>query len=172
MKMGVHEHKSHSYSLKIGVITVSSTRNKENDESGKIIMEEIEKNGHKVCEYAVVKDSKMDILTGIFNFLPHCDVIILNGGTGISQRDVTVESIEPILDKKLVGFGEIFRMLSYEEIGTAAMMSRALAGICCGKLIFSIPGSKGAAKTACKLIFSELNHMWYEINKEKGWEKL
>jgi len=164
--MGVKEHKRHAYSLKIGVITVSSTRSQENDESGKIIMEEIEKHGHEVCEYTLVKDSKLEILNAVFNFLPNCDVLILNGGTGISLRDVTVDSIEPILDKKLVGFGEIFRLKSYEEIGTAAMMSRALAGVCCGKLIFVIPGSKGAAKTACEVIFSEINHMWYELNKE------
>ena len=164
--MGVEEHKKHSYRLKIGVITVSSTRNKESDESGKIIMESIEKHGHRVCEYAVVKDSKEDILRVLFNFLSSCDAVILNGGTGISRKDLTVESIEPVLDKKLTGFGELFRMKSYEEIGTAAMMSRVLAGVCCGKLVFAIPGSKGAARTGCELIFQELNHMWYELNKE------
>ncbi len=164
--MGVKEHKRHKYSLKIGVITVSSTRNKENDESGKIIMENIEKYGHEVCEYTVVKDSKEEILRALFNFMPYCDAIILNGGTGMSRKDVTVDSIEPILDKKLDGFGEIFRMKSYEEIGTAAMMSRALAGVCCGKLIFLIPGSKGAAKTGCEVIFQEINHMWYELHKD------
>ena len=84
----------------------------------------------------------------------------------MSRKDVTVDSIEPILDKKLDGFGEIFRMKSYEEIGTAAMMSRALAGVCCGKLIFLIPGSKGAAKTGCEVIFQEINHMWYELHKD------
>ncbi len=164
--MGVKEHKKHSYRLKIGVITVSSTRNEETDESGKIIMDEVEKHGHEVCEYAVVKDSKLEILHALLNFLPKCDAIVLNGGTGMSRKDVTVDSIEGILDKKLPGFGEIFRLKSYEEIGTAAMMSRALAGVCCGKLIFAIPGSKGAAKTGCQAIFSEINHMWYEINRD------
>ncbi len=166
MNMGVEEHKRHRYKLKIGVITVSSTRDKESDESGKIIMENIEKHGHEVCEYTVVKDSKEEILRALFNFLPHCDAVILNGGTGISRKDVTVDSIEPVLDKKLTGFGEIFRMRSYEEIGTAAMMSRALAGVCCGKLVFAIPGSKGAARTGCELIFEEINHMWYELNRD------
>ena len=165
--MGVEEHKKHKYTLKIGVITVSSSRNERTDESGKIIMEEIEKNGHELCEYTVIKDSKLDILHALFNFLPSCDAVIFNGGTGISKKDVTVDSIEPVLDKKLPGFGEIFRMLSYEEIGTAAMMSRALAGVCCGKLIFVIPGSKGAARTGCRVIFSEIEHMWYELSKEK-----
>ncbi len=165
--MGVKEHKKHIYNLRIGVLTVSSTRNKDTDESGKIIMDAIEKNGYKVCGYDVVKDSKLDILSGLFHLLPICDVVILNGGTGISPKDVTAETIKAILDKELVGFGEIFRLKSYEEIGTAAMMSRAIGGICCGKLIFSIPGSKGAAKTGCEVIFSEINHMWYELNKEK-----
>ncbi len=165
--MGVKDHKKHTYSLRIGVLTVSSTRNKDTDESGKIIMDAIEKNGHKACGYDVVKDSKLDILRGLFHLLPICDVVILNGGTGISPKDVTAETIKAILDKELVGFGEIFRLKSYEEIGTAAMMSRTIGGICCGKLIFSIPGSKGAAKTGCEVIFSEINHMWYELNKEK-----
>ena len=165
--MGVKEHKKHNYTLKIGVITVSSTRTKDTDESGKIIMEAIEKNGHKICGYDVVKDLKLDILQGLFHLLQNCDVVILNGGTGISSRDVTAETIKAILDKELVGFGEIFRLKSYEEIGTAAMMSRAIGGVCCEKLIFSIPGSKGAAKTGCDVIFSEINHMWYELNKEK-----
>ena len=165
--MGVKEHKKHTYNLRIGVLTVSSTRNKDTDESGKIIMDAIERNGHKVCGYDVVKDSKLDILRGLFHLLPICDVVILNGGTGISPKDVTAETIKAVLDKELVGFGEIFRLKSYEEIGTAAMMSRAIGGICCGKLIFSIPGSKGAAKTGCEVIFSEINHMWYELNKEK-----
>ncbi len=164
--MGVKEHKKHEYSLKIGVITVSSTRTEETDESGKLIMEEIERHGHRLCDYRVVKDSKLEILHAIFDFLPHCDAIILDGGTGISRKDVTADSVESILDKTLPGFGEIFRLVSYEEIGTAAMMSRTLAGVCCGKLIFSIPGSKGAAKTGCRVIFSEINHMWFEINRE------
>jgi len=165
--MGVKEHKRQKYNLSIGVITVSSTRNKDTDESGKVIMDAIEKNGHKVCGYEVVKDSKLDILKGLFNLLPDCNVVILNGGTGISPKDVTAETIKAILEKELVGFGEIFRVKSYEEIGTAAMMSRAIAGVCCGKLIFSIPGSKGAAKTGCEVIFNEINHMWYELNKER-----
>jgi len=166
--MGHKEHKRHKYALKIGVITVSSTRTEDTDESGKIIMEEIGKHGHEVCEYGVVKDSKLEILHAIFDFLPKCDVVILNGGTGISLRDVTAETVEAILDKKLVGFGEIFRMRSYDEIGTAAMMSRAVAGVCCGKLVFAIPGSKGAARTGSEVIFSEIDHMWYELTKERN----
>ena len=165
--MGVEEHKKHRYTLRIGVITVSSTRTKETDKSGKIIMDEIERRGHKVCGYEVAKDSKLEILSTLFSFLKECDAVIINGGTGISSRDVTVDSILPILDKELNGFGELFRFKSYQEIGTAAMMSRALGGVCCGKLVFAIPGSQGAARTGCELIFDEIEHMWYELYKEK-----
>ncbi len=165
--MGHQEHKKHSYHLRIGVITVSSTRDERSDESGKIIAEEIKKHGHEVCGYKVVKDSKLDILAALFFLLQDCDAVILNGGTGISKRDVTVDSVAPILDKELLGFGEIFRMKSYQEIGTAALMTRALAGVCCDKLIFAIPGSPNAAKTGCEIIFEEINHMWYELHKDR-----
>ncbi len=164
--MSVKEHKKHRYSLKIGVITVSSTRDVNSDESGKIIMKKVEENGHQVCDYTVVKDSKLDILESIFPMLKKCDAVIVNGGTGISPYDVTYESIAPIFDKRLDGFGELFRMVSYKEIGTATMLSRATAGIIGGKIVFLVPGSPNAVKTASQIIFSEMNHIWYEIHKE------
>ncbi len=164
--MGHREHKRHRYSLRIGVITVSSTRSEENDESGRILMEEIERNSHRICEYAVVKDDKIEILATLFKFLRGCDAVIVNGGTGISSRDVSYESIAPNFDKELNGFGEVFRRVSYDEIGTAAMMSRATAGVISGKLVFVTPGSPNAVRTASRLIFSEIEHMWYEVHKE------
>ncbi len=164
--MGVEEHKKHRYSLKIGVITVSSTRNEETDESGKLLMENIEGNGHEMCDYTVVKDSKLDILYSLFSMLQKCDAVIINGGTGISHYDVTYESVTPIFDKRLDGFGEIFRKISYDEIGASAIMSRATAGIIAGKIVFLVPGSPNAVKTASQIIFSEINHIWYEIHKE------
>ena len=164
--MSVKEHKKHHYYLNIGIITVSSTRNKETDESGKILMQNVKENGHKICDYAVVKDSKLDILESLFSMLKKCDAVIVNGGTGISPYDVTYESIAPIFDKRLDGFGELFRMVSYEEIGTATMLSRATAGIIGGKIVFLVPGSPNAVKTASQIIFSEMSHIWYEIHKE------
>ena len=164
--MGAKEHKKHRYSLKVGVITVSSTRDVNSDESGKILLNYVEENGHNICDYTVVKDSKLDILESLFSMLKKCDAVIVNGGTGISPYDVTYDSIVPAFDKKLDGFGELFRMISYEEVGTAAILSRATAGIIGGKLIFLVPGSPNAVKTASKIIFSEINHMWYEIHKE------
>ncbi len=163
--MGVREHKKHQYSLKIGVITVSSTRNERTDESGKIIMRMIEENGHRLCDYTIVKDSKLEILASLFFMLQNCDAVILNGGTGISRRDVTYESVVPVFDRELKGFGEMFRFKSYEEIGTSAMMSRATAGIICNRIVFLVPGSPNAVKTACEIIFSEINHIWYEMHK-------
>ncbi len=164
--MGHREHKKHRYSLRIGVITVSSTRNADNDVSGKIIQEEILKNSHNICGYEVVKDDKLEILKALFSMLGECDAVIINGGTGISRKDLTYESVKPVFDKELSGFGEIFRLVSYNEIGSAAMMSRATAGVISGRLIFLVPGSSNAVKTACDLIFKEIEHMWYEINKE------
>ena len=137
--MSYEEHKKHRYSLKIGVITVSSTRNKENDESGKILRGEIIQHGHTLCSYNLVKDDKIEILTSLFSMIQNCDAVILNGGTGISTKDVTYESVTPLLDKELPGFGEIFRHVSYGEIGTAAIMSRATAGIIVINSYFSFP---------------------------------
>ncbi len=163
--MGVKEHKKHIYSLRIGVITVSSTRDEESDESGKIIMRKIEENGHRLCGYDIVKDSKLEILASLFSMLKNCDAIIVNGGTGISGKDITYESIVPVFDRELKGFGEIFRWKSYEDIGTATIMSRATAGIICNRIVFLVPGSPNAVKTACEIIFEEINHIWYELHK-------
>ena len=165
--MGHEEHKKHRYSLRIGVITVSSTRDEKKDVSGKILKEEIEKNGHKPCGYEVVKDDKIEILHALFSMLRVCDAVIVNGGTGISRKDVTYDSVVKNFDKELVGFGEIFRKISYDEIGTAAMMSRATAGIIEGRVVFLTPGSPNAVRTASSLIFSEIEHIWYEMHKEK-----
>ncbi len=165
--MGHKEHKKHRYSLKIGIITVSSTRTMESDESGKILKDEIAKHGQTICDYSIVKDDKFEILTTLLSMLRDCDAVILNGGTGISSKDVTYETVAPLFDKELPGFGEIFRHVSYEEIGTAAMMSRATAGIIAQKIIFLIPGSPNAVKTASSIIFAEIEHMWYELHKEQ-----
>ncbi len=165
--MGVKEHKKHRYSLKIGVITVSSTRTMKNDESGKILKDEITNHGHTICNYSIVKDDKFEILTTLLSMLRDCNAIIINGGTGISPKDVTYETVTPLFDKELPGFGEIFRHVSYEEIGTAAMMSRATAGVLANKIIFLIPGSPNAVKTASPIIFAEIEHMWYELHKEQ-----
>lgn len=167
--MGVKDHKCHSVEkVKCAVLTISDSRTKENDDSGRIIIEELEKNGHEVLHYSIVKDDMPEIQDKIQELLRNSEVqaMIVNGGTGISKRDVTVESIVPIVEKKLEGFGELFRALSYDEIGSASIMSRAFAGVANGKVILCVPGSPNACNLAMeKLIIPELGHMVWEANR-------
>jgi molybdopterin adenylyltransferase len=169
--MSTQEHKKEApKTVKCKVITVSDTRNQESDKSGRLMMELLEKAGHKITDYVIVKDEETPIQTEI---LKGCgrediDVILTNGGTGIAKRDVTIETVQSLLDKEIVGFGEIFRMLSYQEdIGSAAILSRAIAGVIRNKAVFSTPGSSGAVKLAMnKLILPEIGHVVREIKKD------
>lgn len=152
------------------VITVSDTRDMITDKSGKQMIELLESAGHKIVEYVIVKDEtipiKEEILKGCDR--EEIDAILINGGTGIAKRDVTIETIQNLLDKEIVGFGELFRMLSYlEDIGSAAILSRAIAGVIKNKAVFSTPGSSGAVKLAMnKLILPEIGHVVREIKKD------
>lgn len=152
--------------LNCGIITISDTRTFANDKSGQKIEELLTKVGHNIINYHIVKDEPELIREIIDNLVKkedlHC--LILNGGTGISPRDNTYEVLEKLLEKTLAGFGEIFRFLSYQEIGSRAIASRAIAGTYRGKLIFALPGSTGAVKLALeKLIIPELNHLFQLI---------
>ncbi len=165
-------HKDHREKAKIKancfIITVSDTRTDETDTSGKLISEELTNAGHTVVSKIILPDEPEIIKNTVIeeSGKDNIDAIILNGGTGISLRDSTFEAIEGILDKTLTGFGEIFRHLSYEDIGSAAIMSRATAGIKNGKVIISIPGSRGAVSLALeKLIIPELSHILWELRK-------
>lgn len=168
--MSVEEHKKYTTSIKCMIITISDTRSKETDKSGDLIEKLLEQAGHQVNFKEIIKDDqtaiKTMIVAGCEN--PEVEVIITNGGTGISYRDVTIESVKEILDREMPGFGEIFRVLSYEEdIGSAAILSRAIAGVRNHTAIFSTPGSSGAVKLAMnKLIVPELSHIVNEINKD------
>lgn len=169
--MSVKEHKREAPpSVSCKVITVSDTRTKETDKSGILMIELLQANGHQVLEYAIVKDEEAEISTAIDAGLenPHIRAILINGGTGIAERDVTVEVVQRKIRKEINGFGELFRYLSYvEDIGSAAIMSRALAGTHHGKVIFSTPGSSGAVKLAMeKLILPELGHVIRELDKD------
>ncbi|WLR41789.1 MogA/MoaB family molybdenum cofactor biosynthesis protein [Bacillus carboniphilus] len=154
-------------SVKCKIVTVSDTRTKQTDKSGQLIEQLLEENGHQVVDYVIVLDEPNEIKQQI-QHSEKVDVIITNGGTGISKRDVTIETIEPLYEKELTGFGEIFRMKSYlEDIGSAAILSRASAGIVDGKAVFSIPGSTGAVKLALEsLILLELGHIVGELRKD------
>ena len=150
------------------VITISDTRAQENDESGRTIIEKLKKGGHRVVDYRIVKDSISEIKSVITATLENGDVkvIICNGGTGISKRDVTIEAVSPFLEKRIEGFGEFFRHLSHEKIGTAAMMSRAIGGVAFGKIILCLPGSIGAVSLAMDhIILPQIGHMVWEVER-------
>jgi molybdopterin adenylyltransferase len=169
--MSVQEHKKQAAKV-VGckIITVSDTRDKETDKSGKLMIELLEKEGHRIIDYVIVKDESVpienEIIKGCNN--EEINVILLNGGTGIAKRDVTIETVQNLLEKEIVGFGELFRMLSYQEdIGSSAILSRAIAGVVKNKAVFSTPGSTGAVKLAMhKLILPEIGHVVREIQKD------
>ncbi len=167
--MGYLEHREKSpKSLNFAVLTISDTRTEESDESGRIIIGGLRKYGHRISFYSIIKDDFNLIQKTIKKLLKDSkiQVIITNGGTGISKRDVTIDVVLKILEKKLDGFGELFRYLSYDEIGSSAIMSRTVAGIADGKIIICIPGSKDAVKLAMdELILPEIGHMVYEVGK-------
>jgi molybdopterin adenylyltransferase len=152
--------------INCAVITVSDTRTIETDKSGQLIHELLSGANHTVTAYAIIKDEPTLIQAEIEKLKERTDVdvIILNGGTGIAPRDTTYDAIEKLLEKTLPGFGEIFRYLSYQEIGSRAIASRATAGTYQGKLIFSVPGSSNAVRLAMeKLILPEIVHLVGQI---------
>ena len=147
--------------LKISVLVVSDTRTLDTDESGALIEGMVQAAGHEVVERRVVTDDKGLIAAAVADESSGngVNVIILTGGTGVTRRDVTPEAVAPLLDKELPGFGEIFRWLSWEEIGASTIQSRALAGVRSGTLIFCLPGSKGACVLGMEqLILPQLDH--------------
>ncbi|MCG3402509.1 molybdenum cofactor biosynthesis protein MoaB [Staphylococcus massiliensis] len=156
--------------VKCAVLTVSDTRTKETDKGGQTVIELLNTKDVTIepQHYHIVKDEKEAIQAQIQTWLDEdIDVIITTGGTGIAQRDVTIESVTPFFDKEIEGFGELFRYLSYTvDVGTRALLSRAVAGTVRHKLILSLPGSTGAVKLALnKLILQELEHLVHELNK-------
>jgi molybdenum cofactor biosynthesis protein B len=162
-----HKHKAPK-KVRCAIITVSDTRSEDQDRSGKTIINLLSHADHEPVYLGVVRDELNEIRARLDEALGNKDVqaVIINGGTGVGKRDVTIEAIEPGLQKLLPGFGELFRMLSYEEIGSAAMMSRALAGVMKGKPVFCLPGSEKACRLAVeKLIAPELGHILLEVTK-------
>lgn len=155
-----------SIPIKAAIITVSSTRIKENDTSGMAIDKILKSAGIQVVFYSIVFDQIGAIRAEIYEALKNSNCIIVNGGTGLTHDDCTIEAVIPLLDKKIDGFGELFRMISYKEIGTSSMLSRAIAGICHGNVIFCIPGSTAAVTLATKdLIVPEIAHILSHANK-------
>lgn len=155
-------------SVSCAVLTISDTRTKEDDRSGHIIREHLNWRGHTLAAYEIVPDDAGAITSTLQRWIADESIqaIITNGGTGIAGRDVTYGAISGLLEKRLDGFGEIFRMLSFPEIGAAAMLSRATAGVANNTAIFATPGSSNAVRLAMeKLIGPELGHVVHEITK-------
>ncbi len=161
----MHEHEA-DIDISFGVVTISTSRWKkygyvrgvdripQDDESGRFLVDEL-----KAVDYMLIPDEKLSIAEGVLSMLKHVDAVVTTGGTGISPRDVTIEAVKPLVEKELEGFGEIFRYLSYKEVGDRAMLTRVFAGVLDGKAVFCLPGSLNAVKLGVKLIKSQIRHI-------------
>ncbi|NES18984.1 MAG: MogA/MoaB family molybdenum cofactor biosynthesis protein [Symploca sp. SIO3E6] len=159
---------SEPITINCAIITVSDTRSLSTDRSGQLIRELLLRAGHGIAVYEILKDEPAQIQLQLetLSKQTELDAVIFNGGTGIAPRDTTYDALEKLLEKTLPGFGELFRWLSYQEIGSRAIASRAVAGVYQKKLVFSIPGSSGAVKLALeKLILPELVHLVTQLNQ-------
>lgn len=171
MSESVHQHREAAPEyVRVAALTISDTRTPEDDTGGDAIQELLEEAGHEIVAREIVRDDVAQIQTTLVDLLGRDDVdaVVTTGGTGISARDTTYEVVERMLDKKLDGFGEIFRMLSYEEIGAAAMLSRATAGAVGNKFLACLPGSRNAVRLAVeKLLVPEMAHVVFELRKHR-----
>ena len=168
--MSVHDHRQRSpRAIRVGILTVSDTRSVEDDESGALIRDLALGAGHTVVEHRVLPDDADAVRSLLLGWAGdgRFEALLVCGGTGISGRDTTFEAISAILDRRLDGFGELFRALSFQQIGSAAMLSRAVGGIVAGRPIFSMPGSPSAVRLAMeKLILPELGHVVSEASRK------
>jgi molybdenum cofactor biosynthesis protein B len=167
--MSQADHKARApVSVRCFILTVSDTRTEETDASGRTIAELLTAAGHQVAGRTIVKDDP-DLVRGTIQrqlASPDVHVIITTGGTGITSRDTTYEAINGLLQKRLDGFGELFRMLSFEQIGPAAIMSRACAGLTAGRIVVSLPGSEPAVRLAMeRLLIPELGHLVQQASR-------
>lgn len=166
--MGAQEHreKAGHAPVILAIVTVSDTRTPETDVNRHYLEARLSEAGHQVAAYRLIKDEpdQVEAVLDELATMPNVRLVLFNGGTGISPRDTTYDVISRKLEKPLPGFGEIFRMLSYQEVGAAAMLSRATAGVYQNTLIFSMPGSPNAVQVALeKLILPEINHLAWEV---------
>ena len=163
------EHKQRApHAVRCFILTVSDTRTEETDTSGHAISDLLERAGHAVAGRVIVKDEAALVRAVVERQLAssEIDAIITTGGTGIAARDTTFEAVDSLLEKRLPGFGELFRVLSYEQIGSAAIMSRATAGIAARRILVALPGSESAVRLAMeKLLLPELGHLVQQAKK-------
>lgn len=172
MTSSVEEHRREAPdTVRCMVVTVSDTRTRESDKSGAVMLELLKEAGYIAVKYEIIRDEYDDIQRVVREAKedPQVEALLINGGTGISPRDTTYEAVRDLLDKEMPGFGELFRYLSFaEDIGAAAMLSRAIAGVVGTTAVFSTPGSTGAVKLAMtRLIVPELRHVMREIYKTR-----
>ncbi len=164
-----HEHhRSAPRRASVAVLTVSDTRTEATDASGALARALLEDAGHAVFASKIVPDDPAAVHEAVLAWLRSegCDAIVVSGGTGISRRDTTCEALAGLLDKRLDGFGELFRALSFREIGSAAMLSRAVGGVAAGRPLFVVPGSPDAVRLALRdLVLPELGHLLHELSK-------
>ncbi|HYF93501.1 MAG TPA: MogA/MoaB family molybdenum cofactor biosynthesis protein [Symbiobacteriaceae bacterium] len=167
--MGVQDHKAAAAQLgafRGAVLTVSDSRTEATDESGKLLQELIVAAGHEVGAYRLIKNEKEFVTATVRELAEQVDFIITTGGTGMSPRDLTIEACRPLFTKELEGFGDVFRLISFSEIGSAAILSRATGGSVGRALVFCLPGSKAAVKLATeKLILPEIKHLLSQVRK-------
>ena len=163
-----HQRDAAGISARCGVVTLSDTRTEANDASGAAIRRMLSDAGHSVGQYQIIRDEPTVLKALLIALLARddLDLVITNGGTGVSRRDATIPVIAELLDTPLPGFGELFRMLSFQQIGGGAMASRAMGGVSRGKLLFALPGSTGACELAMsRLILPELRHLLHDLRK-------
>ena len=166
----MHEHRrDQEVQTRVALMITSDTRTPETDETGKTAIRLLEEAGHEVAAYAIVKNDagKIGGAFEAFRDDEGVQVIITSGGTGIGVKDKTVDTVTGHFDRRLEGFGELFRRLSFDDIGIAAMISRATAGVSGGKIVFCLPGSSGAMEMALtEIIIPALGHMLWELNRK------
>ncbi len=171
--MSVEEHKAWApRRVSCAVITASDSRTEESDDAGRYVQQALTDAGHEVTFYSVVKDEEGAIKAALGRAMERASVIIVNGGTGLAPRDVTIETVEPLIEKRLEEFGEIFRWLSYQDIGSAAIMSRALAGVVGDRFVACLPGAPKADRLAVeKLLLPEIGHIVQQLQRKSGDEE-
>lgn len=153
--------------IRCGVLTISDTRTIDNDSGGQLAQRLLRDAGHDIAAYAIVRDEPDHVIAQVQTWLTLCQVIVTTGGTGIAKRDNTIDALEPLFVRRLPGFGEIFRMLSFGQVGAAAMLSRASAGVIGQTLVFCMPGSPAAVELAMtQLIVPELRHVVWETLRQ------
>lgn len=165
-RKAMHQHETKDFTGKFGVITCSSTRTQEDDDSGKTIMDLLENSGHEVVSYEVIRDDEKLIRKTVLDFLEDCDAVVISGGTGLTKHDVTVQAVSSISEYEMTGFSHLFAMLSFQEIGSNAALSRATAFVVERKPVFCLPGSPaGASLGVSRIILEQISHIHHELNR-------